>query len=206
MEIATSFLTAKTAKEREEIVKKLNNSTTDYIHFDVADGKFVLTKNLCIPELVKLLKLSKKKNDVHLMVEDPIKYIEQIIKLNVQNITIHLEINQALNKILDYIKANNINAGLAVDINTNIDYAKPYFKKIDLLLLMTVKAGAGGQKFEERVLEKVRKIPTNIKLEFDGGINDQTIGLVNFGDIVVSGSYILKNIDENIENLRKASE
>ena len=202
MQLAVSFFSLKTAKERMTIIKKLNKSTADYIHFDVTDGNFVKSKYLCLPELVKLLKASKKKNDVHLMVEDPMKYIEHIKNLNVDAITIHVEINQALKKIIETIKGSNIKVGLAVDLDTNIDTIKPYFKMIDRVLIMSVKAGKGGQEFQPKVLEKVKSIPNNIEIEIDGGINGNTINYVKEADIVVSGSYIMKDIEHNIDNLR----
>ena len=203
MEIATSILSTKSPEERIEIVKKLNNSDTDYIHFDVMDGKFVKNKSLCIPELVKLIKLSKKKNDVHLMVENPIKYIDAIKNLNVDSIIIHVEINKALKGIIEYIKKSNIKVGLAVDINTSIDFIKPYVKMLDLILLMGVKAGASGQKFNLSVLDKIKKIPNNLKIEIDGGINNDTIKYVANVDIVVSGTYVLTDIDNNIRVLKE---
>ena len=202
MRVAVSILTVKGAKAREEIIKELNNSNCDYIHFDVADGKFVPDKSLCLPELVKLLKLSTKKNDVHLMVEDPIKYIEQIKNLNVDTITIHVEINKALRGIIDYIKKSNIKVGLAVDLNTNINAIKPYEKMIDRVLIMTVKAGKGGQSFEMKALEKLKKVSKGLEIELDGGINDVTIKQIFNADIVVSGSYVLKDIQNNIMILK----
>ena len=203
MEIATSILSAKNSKERIKVIEELNNSNTDYIHFDVMDGVFVPKKSLCIPELVNLLKISKKKNDIHLMVSDPMKYIKQIENLNIDNITIHVEINKALKGIIDYIKSKNIKVGLAVDLNTNIDYIKPYLSQIDTVLIMTVKAGEGGQIFQSKSLEKVKKIPKKLKIEIDGGINDETINLVKDADIVVSGSYVLKDIKNNINKLKE---
>lgn len=201
MKVAVSIFSIKTAKERIDIIKKLNNSDADYIHFDVTDGKFVPSKYLCIPELVKLLKLSTKKNDVHLMVEDPIKYIEQIKNLNIDTITIHSEINQALIRIIETIKKNNIKVGLAIDLDTSIDAIKPYTKMIDRVLIMSVKAGKGGQEFQSKILEKIKKIPSNLEVEIDGGINDETINYVKDVDIVVSGTYVLKDIN-NIKILK----
>ena len=134
MQVSVSIFSKKTSKERIDVINKLNSSNADFIHFDVADGKFVESKYLCIPELVKLLKLSKKKNDVHLMVEDPIKYIEQIKNLNVDTITIHVEINKALMSLIETIKKSNIKVGLAVDLDTSIDSIKPYLKLIDRVL------------------------------------------------------------------------
>lgn len=201
MEIGTSFLTVQ-KKERVNIINELNNSNTDYIHFDVMDGKFVKEKNLCIPELVKLLKLSKKKNDIHLMVDDPIKYIEQIKSFNVYQIIIHVEVNKSIINIIDLIKKNNIKVGLAVDLNTNIDYIKPYLNKVDTILLMSVKAGYGNQEFNMSVLDKAKKIPSNVKIEIDGGINNETIKYVKNADIIVSGSYIMQDIEKNINILK----
>ena len=203
MEIAVSILSIKESKAREKMVAELNNSNCDYIHFDVADGKFVPTKSLCLPELVKLIKLSKKKNDVHLMVDDPIKYIEQIKNLNVDTITIHVEINQALKGIIEYIKKLHIKVGLAVDLNTDISAIKPYEKMIDRVLIMTVKAGKGGQKFEIKALEKLKKINSNLEIEIDGGINDTTVNYVNGVDVIVSGSYVLQDIKKNIDILKR---
>ena len=137
------------------------------------------------------------------MVSDPMKYIKQIENLNIDNITIHVEINKALKGIIDYIKSKNIKVGLAVDLNTNIDYIKPYLSQIDTVLIMTVKAGEGGQIFQSKSLEKVKKIPKKLKIEIDGGINDETINLVKDADIVVSGSYVLKYIKNNINKLKE---
>lgn len=202
MEISTSILNA---EDRAKTINDLNNSLTDYIHFDVMDGEFVQNKQFSVEELINLLKLSKKKNDVHLMVKHPLEYIEAIKDLSIDYITIHSEIEEDINNLLNYIKRNEIKCGLAVDLETDIDVIKPYFDQIDLVLLMTVKAGYGGQKFEEKVLEKIKEIPTNIKIEFDGGIDDKTILLVNRADIVVSGTYILKNINENILKLKESN-
>lgn len=205
MEIAASFLTIK-KNARVEIIDELNSSSVDYIHFDVMDGKFVKEKNLCIPELVKLLKLSKKKNDVHLMVEDPIKYIDQIKNLNVDQIIVHVEINKSLLSIIDYVKKCGIRVGIAVDLNTSIDAIKPYLSKIDTVLLMSVKAGYGSQEFNMNVLEKMKKVPSNLKLEIDGGINSETVKYVKNADVVVSGSYLVSDIKNNIEHLREIVE
>lgn len=204
MEIAASFLSVK--NKRIEIVNKLNDSNVDYIHFDVMDGKFVKEKNLCIPELVKLLKLSKKKNDVHLMVNNPIKYISQIKNLDINQIIVHVEIGESIFDIINYIKKCNIKVGLAVDLNTDINFIKPYLDKIDTILLMSVKAGYGAQDFNPIVLEKLNEIPSNIKIEIDGGINDTTIKYVKDADIIVSGSYLMKDIENNLIKLKKSVE
>jgi ribulose-phosphate 3-epimerase len=202
MEISTSILNA---SNRREVILKLNESLTDYIHFDVMDGEFVENTQFQVEELVELLKVSNKKNDVHLMVKKPLKYIEAIKDLNVEYITIHAEINENISEILDFIKDNNIKCGLAIDLDTDINLIKPYLDKIDLVLIMSVKAGYGGQEFEPKVLTKLNEISPNVKIELDGGIDNKTISLIKNADIVVSGTYILKNIDKNILELKNAN-
>lgn len=202
MEISTSILNA---SNRRKVILKLNESLTDYIHFDVMDGEFVENTQFQVEELVELLKVSNKKNDVHLMVKKPLKYIEAIKDLNVEYITIHVEINENISEILDFIKDNNIKCGLAIDLDTDINLIKPYLDKIDLVLIMSVKAGYGGQEFEPKVLAKLNEIPNNVKKELDGGIDNKAISLIKSADIVVSGVYILKNIDKNILELKNAN-
>lgn len=202
MEISTSILNA---SNRREVILKLNESLTDYIHFDVMDGELVENTQFSIEELVELLKVSNKKNDVHLMVKKPLKYIEAIKDLNVEYITIHVEINENISEILDFIKVNNIKCGLAIDLDTDINLIRPYLHKIDLVLIMSVKAGYGGQEFEPKVLTKLNEIPTDVKIELDGGIDNKAISLIKSADIVVSGVYILKNIDKNILELKNAN-
>ncbi len=199
MEISTSILNA---EDRVKTIMELNNSATDYIHFDVMDGIFVNNYQFPIAELVDLLKKSTKKNDVHLMINDPIPYIDAIKDLNVEYITIHIEIPQDIKKIINYIKKSNIKCGLAVDINTDIKEINKYIDEVDLILIMSVKAGYGGQVFNKKVLSKISAIPKKVKIEVDGGIDNTNISLID-SDIVVSGSYILKNIKINIENLKK---
>lgn len=200
MEISTSILNA---LDREKTILELNASKTDYIHFDVMDGIFVSNEQFKVEELIKLLKLSTKKNDVHLMVQEPLKYIEKIKDLNIDYITVHVEINN-IEETLKVIKKNNIKCGLAVDLNTDINLVKPYLNLIDLVLIMSVKAGYGGQKFDPKVLTKISNIPSNIKVEVDGGIDAETILLLNNIDIAVSGTYVLENISENIEKLKRS--
>lgn len=200
MEISTSILSA---EDRKETILKLNKSATDYIHFDVMDGEFVLNKQFSIPELKELLEASKKKNDVHLMVKDPLKYVEAIKDLNVEYITIHAEIGANLENVLSLIKANNIKCGLALDLNSDISLIKPYLNLLDLVLIMTVKAGYGGQEFKEEALEKIKELPENIKIEIDGGINEESIKLIPRADIIVSGTFVLQNIAENILALKR---
>lgn len=203
MKIATSILNA---NDRVKVINELNNSLTDYIHFDVMDGNFVSDYQLPIPELRNLIQISKKKNDVHLMVEHPLAYIDAIKDLPIEQIAVHVEIEDNLKEIFTLLKENNIKCSLAVDLDTDIKKVTPYLPFIDTILIMTVKAGKGGQVFSPSALEKMSFIPDNINIELDGGINNLTVKKLNgsrFPDILVSGSYILKDIENNIKVLKQ---
>ena len=185
MKIATSILNA---NDRVKVINELNNSLTDYIHFDVMDGNFVSDYQLPVPELRNLIQISKKKNDVHLMVEHPLAYIDAIKDLPIEQIAVHVEIEDNLKEIFTLLKENNIKCSLAVDLDTDIKKVTPYLPFIDTILIMTVKAGKGGQVFSPSALEKMSFIPDNINIELDGGINNLTIKKLNgsrFPDILV---------------------
>lgn len=203
MKIATSILNA---NDRVKVINELNNSLTDYIHFDVMDGNFVSDYQLPVTELKNLIQISKKKNDVHLMVEHPLAYIDAIKDLPIEQIAVHVEIEDNLKEIFTLLKENNIKCSLAVDLDTDIKKVTPYLPFIDTILIMTVKAGKGGQAFSPSALEKMPFIPGNINIELDGGINNITIKKLNgsrLPNILVSGSYILKDIENNIKVLKQ---
>lgn len=192
MELSVSILNA---KDKKEMIRLLNSTDISYIHLDVMDGIFVEKKNLPINEIIELSKISKKKMDVHLMVENPIEYIECIKHIsNIEYITIHLELDKDIKTILSTIKRYGFNAGLSIKPNTDINTLLPYLKDIDLVLLMTVEPGLGGQRFIEssklRLKELKKIISDDIKIEVDGGINHLTINDVSEADISVVGSYI----------------
>ena len=206
MKLSISILNA---KDKSEIINKLNNIDIDYIHLDVMDGKFVPPKTLSIEEIINLSKLSNNKMDIHLMVNNPIKYIESIKDLNnIEYITIHEELDRDIKEILTKIRSYGIKAGLSIKPNTSIDKLLPYLDYIDLILIMTVEPGYGGQSFIEESIDKVKKVKQlisdrNIKIEVDGGINNNTIKLVDSADIAVVGTYITNsdNIIERINSL-----
>ena len=206
MELSVSILNA---ENKNKMINLLNEIDISYIHIDVMDGKFVSQKSLSPEEIIELSKVSDKKIDVHLMVEDPISYIEQIKDLNnIEYITIHLEINKDIKNILSIIKSYGYKTGLSIKPNTDVNALIPYLEDLDLILLMTVEPGLGGQPFIESSIEKIQDLKklinnTNIKIEVDGGINAKTINLVKEADIAVVGSYITKseNPTEAINNL-----
>lgn len=193
MELSVSVLNA---KDKIKIIKKLNKSKIKYYHIDVMDGKFVSQLSLPIQEIQKINNVSTKELDVHLMVENPLPYIDAIKELNVKYITIHLEINQDIKMLIDRIKSYGIKAGISIKPTTPVDKLIPYLNDIDLILIMSVEPGLGGQPFITSSKERVQEIKdltsqhSNIKLSIDGGINDKTLLKVKNVDIVVVGSFI----------------
>lgn len=203
IDISSSILSANLAKLDSEIAKIKNS---DYIHIDVMDGHFV--PNLTFG--TKLIKDIKNNNpelklDVHLMVEHPENYIEEMANIGVEFLTIHYEACIHLDRIITKIKNTNTKVGLALVPTTNENVLKYIIDKLDLVLVMTVNPGFGGQEFLDSQLEKIKNIRNliektdkKIKLEVDGGINNDTIKKIinNGADIAVVGSYIFnKNGD-----------
>lgn len=193
MRLSVSILNS---KDKINMIKTLNNTKISYIHIDVMDGLFVSQKSLPSDEIIKISPFSSKSLDIHLMIENPMYYIERIKELpNIDNITIHLEINKDIKNILNKIKEYGFKGSLAIKPNTDINLLVPYLDIIDRILIMTVEPGLGGQPFLENSPNRIKEIKKlikdkNIELEVDGGINNQTINKVKDVDISVVGSYI----------------
>ncbi len=207
MLISVSFLKNKIGNL--ETINKLNNTNCDYIHVDIMDGIFTENKNLEYNEVKELFKDNKKKLDIHLMVEDAYEYIEDYINLKPEYITFHIESKSDIKKCIKLIKENNIKAGLALNPNTRIYNILPYINDLDLVLVMSVYPGKGGQEFIKDSTEKINELQAlqrkyNYIINVDGGINNETIKLIN-SDMIVSGSYITMsdNFNENIDKLKE---
>lgn len=194
------------SKNLESDLIKLNSlPSVDYIHIDVMDGKFVRNKNNPFKTLYKMSNVLTKRLDVHLMVKNPLKDINYYAALNTEYITVHSELEK-VDKYLDLIKEYGIKCGLAVNPETDISLIIPYLSKVDLILIMSVHPGKGGQEFIDDTTKKILKLKKilvskrlNIKIEVDGGVNDKTISRAYFADILVSGSYVLSG--ETIEGI-----
>ena len=197
-EVSTSFLSD---KNYELLINELNNTNTDYIHFDVMDGKFVDNTNLLSDELCKYLDLCKKKKDVHLMVENPLEYIEKTKDKNIDFITIHYEIDNFL-EVVKVLKDYNIKVGVAIKPDTLVSDIKEILPIVDLVLVMSVYPGYSGQKFILSSIDKIKKLfilkdinNYSYKISVDGGVNSENIHLLNDADIVVSSSFVLNDYD-----------
>ena len=203
IKVSTSILTC---NNRIQATEKLNKTNTDYIHIDYMDGIFVDNKEFTIEEIKTLSKISTKKLDIHIMAENPEPIIQELKDLNIEYITIHYEINKPLDKIINLIHNQGYKCGISIKPKTNPKNIIEYLEKIDLVLIMSVEPGKGGQKFIPDVLNKIKELKqNNLIIEIDGGINDTNIEeLKNIVDIVVVGSYITNSSDYNkqINNLK----
>ena len=203
IKVSTSILTC---NNRIQATEELNKTNTDYIHIDYMDGIFVDNKEFTIEEIKTLSKISTKKLKKHIMAENPEPIIQELKGLNIEYITIHYEINKPLNKIINLIHNQGYKCGISIKPKTNPKNIIEYLEKIDLVLIMSVEPGKGGQKFIPDVLNKIKELKqNNLIIEIDGGINDTNIEeLKNIVDIVVVGSYITNSSDYNkqINNLK----
>lgn len=210
MKVAASFLTS---KNKAKDLAKLNLTTIDYIHVDFMDGKFVKQKSLPFRELKKVYKYTSKRLDVHLMAKKPAKLIKKFASLNTEFITIHLEIEEDIHKLIKLIHKYGIKAGLCIKPNTDINLLKDYLDEIEMILVMGVEPGMGGQAFMKETENRLRTVrnmlsalgKSHIMINVDGGINDETIRFVeDYVDIVVSGSYITNSNDfqKSIDSLK----
>lgn len=211
MKVAVSYLSS---NDYIKCIKKINDSNADYVHADLCDGKYVENKNFTMGLLPKIFGAAQKKLHVHLMCQDPLKYVDTIASYDVSTIIFHLDATKDANKVIDYISSMGIRVGIALNPKDSIDTLDPYLKRIDEVLFLTVTPGAGGQPFQEEVLDKVDKFNEvkkdyNIETIIDGGVNADTISLLvdKDIDIVVSGSFVTNSDDynERIEELKKGS-
>ena len=190
-------------------INRVNNSNSDLIHIDIMDGKFVPNNTLEKFDMNKISKYSNKNFDVHLMVENPIDYITYFITPLTDYISIHLE-SKGIDQSLKSIKENGIKCGLAINPDTKIQKLYPFLEIIDMVIIMSVFPGKGGQKFIENTYNKVetlRNHDKNIDISVDGGVgsSNSKILISKGASTLVSGSYLMKsdNINNSIKNMLK---
>lgn len=196
--ISVSYLKSK--YDELTTIKLIDESIADLIHVDLMDGLYVPNKNFELKQVIKLLTGTKKMLDIHLMVNDPLEYIEELSTLNVKIITIHLDSTNNLEKTIQMIKDKNILVGVAINPDENVDILNDYLDKIDYVLIMSVYPGKGGQTFISEVTSKVRKLQDkDILIGIDGGINKDTVHYLKDLSIdnIISGSFICMSDDFN---------
>jgi ribulose-phosphate 3-epimerase len=211
--IAPSVLSADFANLQRDI-EMINNSEADWFHIDIMDGVFVPNISFGMPVLEAITRHAKKTIDVHVMIVNPDQYIKTFAQLGTTNLTVHFEACTHLHRTLQAIKAEGMKAGVALNPHTNVALLEDIINDIDVVCLMSVNPGFGGQSFIERTYDKVKQLKEIITrnnastlIEIDGGVSDKNAKqLVEAGaDVLVAGNYVFRAEDPvaTIASLKK---
>ena len=213
--IAPSLLAADFSNLQRDI-EMINESDADWFHIDIMDGVFVPNISFGMPVVRDIKKHAKKTLDVHLMIVNPDQYIETFSELGADILTVHLEACTHMHRTIQAIKATGMKAGIALNPHSSVNQLKDIIKDIDVVCLMSVNPGFGGQSFIENTFDKVKELKdliqstgSDCQIEIDGGVtNENAEKLVHAGaNILVAGSYVFKssNPTETISKLSKLS-
>lgn len=205
--VAPSLLAADFSDLKNEI-DKVEKAGAEYLHLDVMDGAFVPNISFGAPIISAIRKHSNLVFDVHLMIENPDRFIKDFVEAGADIITVHAEATKHLNRTLQLIKSYGKKVGISLNPSTPVEMIKYELKNIDMVLIMTVNPGFGGQSFIENMTDKIKELRTldkNIDIEVDGGINAETGKKVKEAgaNILVAGSYIFNgDYKERIDSLK----
>ena len=194
-------------------IQEVEKSDAKYLHIDVMDGVFVPSISFGMPVITSIRKKTSLFFDVHLMIVEPIRYVEEFATIGADMITFHLEAAEGhVEETIDKIHALGCKAGISIKPATPVTDVEPYLDKLDMVLIMTVEPGFGGQKYIESSTEKIRQMRSLIEkhgletdIEVDGGITKDNVSIVKEAgaNVIVAGSAIFKgNIVENVRALR----
>ena len=213
VKIAPSILSADFSKLGEEVIK-LHDAGADFIHIDVMDGEFVPNISFGMPVIKAIRNKTDKVFDVHLMINNPQRYVDDFIEAGADIITLHYESEKHLDRAIQYIKSKGIKAAVALNPATPTVVLKNIIGSLDMVLIMSVNPGFGGQKFIHYSLDKIKEVKEmaikannpDILIQVDGGVDKSNVkDVVEAGaNVIVAGSAVFKNgnIEENIKALR----
>jgi ribulose-phosphate 3-epimerase len=205
--IAPSILSANFVRLEEEIKKIEDVNGVQYLHIDVMDGSFVPNITIGSPVVKSIKKITKLPLDVHLMIDNPEKHIDSFIDAGADNLTIHLEATRHPERLLSYIRSKGISAGISINPATGIETVKYLYGSFDLILVMTVNPGFGGQKLISSTLDKVKSLKNekeknglDFVIEVDGGVSKDNISkYVSAGaELIVAGNAVFGSKDPAI--------
>lgn len=216
MKISPSILSCDYGKIADEL-KDMENCGADYMHIDVMDGHFVPNLTLGAPVIKCIRKATDVPFDVHLMISEPLKYIDDFCDAGADIITFHTECESPIDETIDKILSHGVKASLTVKPKTPVEEIFPYLDRLSMVLVMTVEPGFGGQSFMEDMMEKVTALRKEIirrglecEIEVDGGINEKTVAVAAAAgaDVFVSGNAIFSSGDRKatVEKFKKIAE
>lgn len=214
VKISPSILSANFSRLGKDI-ELLDQCDVEMIHIDVMDGHFVPNISFGLPVIKDIRSMTKKVFDVHLMIEEPSKYVEDFVKAGADLITIHYEADRHIDRTINYIKSFGVKVGVALNPGTPVSVLKNIIASLDMVLIMSVNPGFGGQKFIPYAVDKIKEVKEmanlvnkELMIQVDGGVDSTNIKtIVDAGaNVLVAGSAVFKNgeVEKNVLSLREA--